>query len=444
MTVLTPQQAAGYANEAGFTGKSLAIILSIAQQESGLDTHKLGQSDPRDRGILQINSHWHPEVSDNCAFDPACAFNAGYRISKQGTDFGQWTTYTNGHYLRSMPTMQAVANSSVASPYQAYQGTPWYDFGISRGHSGGEHGVDLGTPLNTPMTAVFSGVITDISGFPSSGRGTSPTGWGGQVTWKLDNPQPAHGAPYEYVIHLNAINPNLKVGSHLNSGDLVGWTGGEIPGQPETPAPSGGFRIDNPTYSTGAHTEIGLAYGPQFGTGQGYDNPDPTFMIAMAQGEHLAYGTGNLGSGTSNGTTGTSDFSNLAAYYGSFAGQPMQKTGFSYGQLSDNVHNTLVQYQGFYGICLALDEAEQFPGLYPQSFGPQDNILQPWNMLEDTGQAVMGTLVNNAMPFIIRGGLIVFGYLLLFMLFWQFIKPVYKFGLETAGAALPMLAAGAA
>jgi len=454
MAVISLQDAATYARNAGFTGKPLAIALAIAVQESGLDTHKINcngntPAGSCDRGIVQINNYWHGPgssypVSDTCAYDPQCAFNAMYHISKQGTDFGQWVTYTSGKYLRSMPTAQAISVSAVASPFPPYQGQPWYDFGISRGHGGGEHGVDLGTPLNTPMTAVFSGTVTDVSGFAPAGSGHSTSGWGGQVTWKLDNPSPAHGAPYEYVIHLNAINPALKIGSHLNSGDLVGWTGGEIPGQTYTPAPTGQYTIDSPTYSTGEHTEIGLAYGPQFGSGAGYDNPDPTFMLNLAQAEHLSYGTqysGGGGYGTSFNVA--SDYTNLAAYYGSFAGVSQVRQGFGYSELSNNVHNTLVQYQGFYGICLALDEAEQFPGLYTQSFGPQDNILQPWNMLKDTGEAVVGTMVANAMPFIIRGSMIAFGYMLIFMLLWQFIKPAVGFGLEVAKTAIP-LAAGAA
>ena len=448
MAVLQLQDAATYAKNAGFSGRPLSIILAIAQAESGLDTHSINVNNDVyrsvDRGIVQINNHWHPEVSDQCAFDPGCAFVQAYRISAGGTNFNQWATYTNGSYLKFMSSSQSIAVSASSSPYPPYQGQPWYDFGVTRSHGGGEMGIDLGTPLNTPMTAVFPGTITDISGFSPSGSGTSTTGWGGQVTWKLDSPQPAHGAPYEYVIHLNALNPALKIGTHLNSGDLVGWTGGETPGQTITPAPTGQYTIDSSTYSGGQHTEIGLAYGPQFGVGSGYgNNPDPTFMLGLAQQEHLPYGTQYSGGPGGTGFSVSSDFSNLAAYYSSYAGQPVQQAGFSYNQLSEQVHNTLVQYQGFYGICLALDEAEQFPGLFTQSLGPQDNILQPWNLLKDSGEAIVGTIVNNAMPLVIRGGLILFGYMLIFMLMWQFIKPVAKFGIEVAAEAIPLAAMGA-
>jgi len=39
--------------------------------ESGFDPAAVGYVDPRDRGLAQINSYWHPEVEDNKAFDPA-------------------------------------------------------------------------------------------------------------------------------------------------------------------------------------------------------------------------------------------------------------------------------------------------------------------------------------------------------------------------------------
>ena len=39
--------------------------------ESGFDPAAVGYVDPRDRGLAQINSYWHPEVSDEEAFDPA-------------------------------------------------------------------------------------------------------------------------------------------------------------------------------------------------------------------------------------------------------------------------------------------------------------------------------------------------------------------------------------
>jgi hypothetical protein len=52
-----------------------------------------------DRGILQINNKWHPEVSDQCADSPPCAFKQAYRISSEGRDFTPWVTYKLGLHL---------------------------------------------------------------------------------------------------------------------------------------------------------------------------------------------------------------------------------------------------------------------------------------------------------------------------------------------------------
>jgi hypothetical protein len=107
MTRLSVDQARQYASAAGFTGDALAMIVAIAQAESGLRTDARNRNTDRfhsvDRGILQINSHWHPEVSDACADDPACAFQAGFRISERGRSFHPWSTYTNGAYQQFLP-----------------------------------------------------------------------------------------------------------------------------------------------------------------------------------------------------------------------------------------------------------------------------------------------------------------------------------------------------
>lgn len=119
MSVITVTQARQYASKAGFAGNALDVIVAIAQAESGLNTqaqNRAGNSPPStDRGILQINSYWHKEVVDSCAYEPQCAFNAGYTISHQGSDFTPWVTYTNGAYLKYMPgdSGGGISNGSV-------------------------------------------------------------------------------------------------------------------------------------------------------------------------------------------------------------------------------------------------------------------------------------------------------------------------------------------
>lgn len=110
---LSSSQLASYAQSAGFTGAGLAIIVAIALAESGGNPAIRGGQDPRDRGVLQINSYWHPEVSDACAFDPACAFKAAFSISSNGTNFSQWTTFTNGAYKSHL---SAASTATPAAP----------------------------------------------------------------------------------------------------------------------------------------------------------------------------------------------------------------------------------------------------------------------------------------------------------------------------------------
>lgn len=116
-TVLTIQQALQYAQKAGFTSQNEDIIIvAIAMAESGLHTVPTDNSNTdgsRDRGILQINSKAHSEVSDSCCYDPGCAFGAGYTISSHGTNFSPWTTYTNGAWLTHVPDIYAVKYPAV-------------------------------------------------------------------------------------------------------------------------------------------------------------------------------------------------------------------------------------------------------------------------------------------------------------------------------------------
>ncbi len=82
---------------------SAATIVAIAMAESSLKPRNCnrnpGSTPSWDRGILQINSYWHPEVTDTSAFSGQQSFNEGYRISSNGLYFNQWSKYNNGAYL---------------------------------------------------------------------------------------------------------------------------------------------------------------------------------------------------------------------------------------------------------------------------------------------------------------------------------------------------------
>ncbi len=254
--IITQQQAYDFARRAGFTGQAIDIVVAIAQAESGLDTAavnlvKGGVADAsRDRGIMQINSYWHKEVIDACAFEPLCAFAAAYGISKGGTDFSPWTTYTNGAYRRYLP-MQPWYTYPIGVPF----GNPNYDT-----QYGGSHDMTILAPANTSVTALVAGTVSSITAPP----------WGKQVGIKLDTP--VNNIPYMSYLHLSAVNPALSVGQHINVGDSIGWVGGATQASQYagTSNPTGQNFLNDPSQSSRVQVGIALMRGPEYGVGQGW------------------------------------------------------------------------------------------------------------------------------------------------------------------------------
>ena len=109
------------AAQVGFTGTGLDMAVAIAGAESGFNSDAVnvaGNTPPsRDRGLWQINSFWHSEITDACAFDPTCAAHAALVISKNGTDWSPWTTFGNGAYKKFLPTQGASAVTRKVLPF---------------------------------------------------------------------------------------------------------------------------------------------------------------------------------------------------------------------------------------------------------------------------------------------------------------------------------------
>src|SRR3989440_10444530 len=79
-------QIAQLARSAGFSGQDWVISVAVAEAESAGWTHaRLINTDCSvDRGLWQINSFWHGEVSDSCAFDPTCNAQGTHTIWAAG------------------------------------------------------------------------------------------------------------------------------------------------------------------------------------------------------------------------------------------------------------------------------------------------------------------------------------------------------------------------
>ncbi len=106
-------QVAQLARAAGFSGDDWVISVAVAEAESAGWTHaRLINTDCSvDRGLWQINSFWHGEVSDACAFDPTCNAQATHTIWANG-GWTQWTTYNNGAYQAHMAEAQDAVNQA--------------------------------------------------------------------------------------------------------------------------------------------------------------------------------------------------------------------------------------------------------------------------------------------------------------------------------------------
>lgn len=82
----------------------------------------------------------------------------------------------------------------------------------------------------------------------------------------------------------------------------------------------------------------------------------------------------------------------------------------TYTPLLSQVHETLINTPGFYGIALALDEAEQLPGYInlannPNAFGVPD--------VPGLIRSIGATFTDNAVPVLFRSGTFLLGFLLL-------------------------------
>jgi hypothetical protein len=117
MSTYTYAQLVTIAKQNGFTGLSADIIAAIAMAESSGNTtaQHVNADGTLDRGVLQINSYWHPEVSDTCAYDAACSFKQAYRISTYGQNFNPWVTYTSGAYRKYLSGTSNSGNAPVST-----------------------------------------------------------------------------------------------------------------------------------------------------------------------------------------------------------------------------------------------------------------------------------------------------------------------------------------
>lgn len=134
-------------------------------------------------------------------------------------------------------------------------------------------------PDGYPITALLSGVVTGIN----SPDGSVPA-WGAAITIKLDQPINSLATHTAYI-HLSSIASGLAVGSRVNAGDVIGYSGGaRAAGTQKVPI---GFAL----YAGDIY-----GYGPQWSQDLGNASLNPTSVLDAAKNGNLTVNTGG-GSG---------------------------------------------------------------------------------------------------------------------------------------------------
>jgi Lysozyme like domain len=166
---LNREQVRSTAYAAGFRGEGLAIAIAICYAESG------GVTDARnpqpgnvDRGLWQISSRWHPEVTDAQADFPLSCAKAAYAISSNGTNWHPWSTWhqdTNGREVGDGDHKAAWFQHYVATDVNTKPTVPVPNMGkVIVGQADPNSG-DGGYGIIDTVTAIAGnpGIVTDVT-----------------------------------------------------------------------------------------------------------------------------------------------------------------------------------------------------------------------------------------------------------------------------------------
>lgn len=84
------------------------VAYAVMMSESRGNIHAKNNNSDRvqsqDRGLWQINSYWHSDISDECAYDRVCATAYAFELSDGGKDFSPWYGYTDNKHLAFLKT----------------------------------------------------------------------------------------------------------------------------------------------------------------------------------------------------------------------------------------------------------------------------------------------------------------------------------------------------
>eukprot|EP00943_MAST-04B_sp_MAST-4B-sp1_P002732 g2732.t1 len=112
-SALSMKQVADKWKGVGGSTSKCSVAVAVAWAESKGNPKARGQnSDSYDRGLWQINSKWHPDVSDRCAYDAKCNAQQAKRISSNGNNWRPWATYKDGLHKRYLNDAKKACGGS--------------------------------------------------------------------------------------------------------------------------------------------------------------------------------------------------------------------------------------------------------------------------------------------------------------------------------------------
>lgn len=114
-TNLSMTQLAGVVSR-HFPPEARATAVAIAWHESRGNTRALNDKNntppgSRDRGLWQINDHWNPSVTDDCAFDPECS-TAWAAAEYKARGWKAWATFARGAYRPFLEQAEAAVEQA--------------------------------------------------------------------------------------------------------------------------------------------------------------------------------------------------------------------------------------------------------------------------------------------------------------------------------------------
>ena len=332
--------------------------------------------------------------------------------SNGSSDYGLWQINSTHGYDSALLLSSPQYNANAAFRIYTSAGrtfSPWstYNSGAFRQY------------LNL-ATISTNGVTQSVK------SGTNNSYPKGQCTWWADE---RYHQLTGYYVPWSANAKDWITGAQSN-----GWNVSSTPHVPSILVLQPGTQGADPTFGHVAIVEKVNADGSVYTSAQNVTGVQLVNGVA-----YLSYKPGNgvtfiwAGSNTQPQTGGTGGTATLG----------LKSDGSGYTPILQQVHNTVVEVPGFYGIALALDEAETYPGwidLTSHDNGPIGWLTGSQFDFVGLTRSIGASIAGNSIPFAIRTFFLLLGGFILVMLLLRVVSGVGQTGMSAAGELAPLAA----